>query len=150
MLQFHFTFYILNSTFFLSHRPAQIAGVIRNTVALFAVQIPPNVAKVVSIVDVKLSPDFSYADIFVSAMEGVDKAIKNLASRKGEIKKSLSSKLSVYKLPVLRFQRDIEGERGTQLDVLLDRLAKEEKDKTTPRMPTPPAPSKRKKRPSRS
>jgi ribosome-binding factor A len=127
-----------------SHRPAQIAGVIRSTVAEFALQIPPNVANVVSIVDVKMSPDFSYADVFISAMDGVDAAVKNLASRQGEIKKNLSTKLRVFKLPILRFQRDIEGERGTRLDALLEKLERESAEKGT--RTAPPAKKPRKKR----
>lgn len=106
----------------MSHRSEQLAGIIRSIVATFALRIPPMKAKVVSVVDVRLSPDYSYADIYLSAVDGVDRAVTELLSMKGEIRKKMSQEIRIHKLPVLRFHRDEVGERGNRIDELLEKL----------------------------
>lgn len=108
----------------MSHRPEQLAGIIRSIVASFALRISPMKAKVVSVVDVTLSSDYSYADIYVSAIDGVDRAIEALIEMKGEIRKKMSQEIRIHKLPVLRFYKDEVGERGNRIDELLSRLQK--------------------------
>ncbi len=106
----------------MSHRNAQLSGIIRSVVAKHALKIQPQMAKIVSVVDVKLSKDLSYADIFISAVEGVDRAIEHLFRHKGEIRKELSATIRVHKLPVLRFHKDELGEQGNRIDDLLQRI----------------------------
>lgn len=106
----------------MSHRPQQLAGIIRSIVATFALRIPPMKAKVVSVVDVQLSSDYSYADIYLSAVDGVERAIESLISMKGEIRKKMSSEIHIHKLPILRFHKDELGERGNRIDELLRRI----------------------------
>ncbi len=119
-------------TFSVSHRNAQIAGIIRSTVARYALKIQPQAAKVVSIVEVKLSKDFSYADISVNAIEGMDNAIKFLLAHKGELRKELAEQLRLHKIPVLRFHRDELGEQGTRIDNLLTKLDEEREARQAP------------------
>ncbi len=106
----------------MSHRNAQLSGIIRSIVATQALKIQPQTAKVVSVVDVKLSKDLSYADIFISAVEGVDAAIQFLFRHKGEIRKHLLATIRVHKIPILRFHKDVAGERGNRIEELLRAL----------------------------
>lgn len=117
----------------MSHRPEQLAGIIRSIVATFALRIPPVKAKVVSVVDVKLSSDYSYADIYLSAVEGVDRAVTELMSMKGEIRKKMSQEIRIHKLPVLRFCRDEVGERGNRIDELLATISTQKSKKQSRR-----------------
>lgn len=114
----------------MSHRNAQLSGIIRSTVATHALRIPPNLAKVVSVVDVKLSKDFSYADIFLSAVEGVEAAIKFLFQSKGLIRKELAGILRMHKIPILRFHRDTLSEQGNRIDDILSKLKEGNKSKS--------------------
>jgi ribosome-binding factor A len=106
----------------LSHRPAQLSGILRSVLALHALQIPPNTAKVVSIVQVKVSADLSYADVYLSAIEGVEPAIKFLKEKVPEIRSELASTQKLHRIPALRFHKDTTGEEGAKIDKLLSTL----------------------------
>lgn len=95
------------------------ASLIRSVVAKHALAIPPHIAHVVSITDVEVSADFSYADIYVSALQNVEAAIKFLNNNKGPIRKELSGGLRSFRLPLLRYHVDTRGERGSRIDRLL-------------------------------
>lgn len=114
------SFYILH--FVVSYRIPQIAGIIRSLVASYTVQMPPDIATVVSITAVKVSADLSYADVSLTAMDNAQAAVKFLASMKGDMRRDLAKKLRSHRVPVLRFQLDREGERATRMDRLLQSL----------------------------
>jgi ribosome-binding factor A len=116
----HSAFYILH--FSLSHRAAQIAGVIRSFVARVALSIPPAVSGLVSVADVRVSADLSYADIFVSAVDRSDAAVEFLASRKGRMRRDLAEALKTHRVPALRFHVDVEGQKASRIDRLLESL----------------------------
>jgi ribosome-binding factor A len=117
----------------------KIAGIVRTIAATYALQIPPNVASVVSITDVKVSSDLSYADIHVSALSGEQAAVKFLASRASEMRRDLSSDIQAFRSPILRFSVDVEGKRAQRLDELLEKISVK-----------PEAPAKQKKTKKRS
>ncbi len=106
----------------MAHRPAQISGMIRTLAAGYAIQIPPTTANIVSIADVKVSSDLSYADIFVSAITGAPAAVKFLASKKGAMRKTLAAQMRTHRVPILRFKVDTETARVTKLDEILESL----------------------------
>ncbi len=106
----------------MAHRVPQIAGIIRTVAATHAVRIPPDKAIAVSITDVKVSADLSYADIFVSALEHPEAAVKILTSGKGEMRKELAGRLQAHRIPMLRFHVDKEGEKASRIDRLLESL----------------------------
>jgi ribosome-binding factor A len=110
--------------FALSLRASKIASVVRSIVALRAAQIPPNLSIAVCITDVRVSSDLSYADISISAISGVEKAIKHLQSAKGEMRALIAAQLQAHRVPILRFHSDIEGQKASRLDTLLDSLGK--------------------------
>ena len=107
----------------LPHRPEKIASVIRASVAAYAQQIPPATASIVSVVEVVVSDDFSYADIALSALSGVDDAILLLRRRASSIRAELATKLRLFRVPQLRFHRDEDGERAQRVEDLLKRIA---------------------------
>ncbi len=129
---FHFplsTFHFPLSTFHfpllpLSHRPAQIAGMLRTIAARHAIEVPPNLATIVSIARVQVSGDLSYADVYVSAITGSEAAVKFLTHRKGEMRAELARHLQAHRAPLLRFHIDEEGERVTKLERVLESLKK--------------------------
>jgi ribosome-binding factor A len=103
-------------------RASAISGIVRTVVARVAVGIPPNTAMGVSITQVRLSDDLQYADVFVSAISGVEAAVKHLQSHLRDIKKELGRQLTTYTVPMLRFRTDTRGEELQKLDTLLSSL----------------------------
>lgn len=107
----------------MSHRPLQIAGIIRSVVARHALTIQPNIATMVSITDVRLSTDFSYADISVTALSGVDAAVAALRRGATEMREEVGKAVTMHKLPMLRFRKDDVIEKGEKIDQLLQTIA---------------------------
>lgn len=69
----------------------------------------PRVSKLLSIVRVEVSGDLSYAKVFVSAIEGRDKtaeSVEGLKAAAGFIRRELGARLSLRKVPELRFSGD--------------------------------------------
>lgn len=95
---------------------------IRSLVATHALAIPPNVAGLTSVVHVVVSADLSYADIFVNSLDRTEAAVKFLAGKKSQMRRSLAEALKVHRVPQLRFHIDTEGQRGERIDRILESL----------------------------
>ncbi|MBF0176630.1 MAG: 30S ribosome-binding factor RbfA [Magnetococcales bacterium] len=99
----------------------------------------PRLTGVVSISDVEVSRDLSYATVYFSilgagasaeAMEDAGAALNHAA---GFIRSRLARRLKIRQIPILRFVKDNSFEYGSQIDRLLQSLhipPVEEKDKT--------------------
>ena len=69
----------------------------------------PRISQLLSIVKVDVSGDLSVAKIYVSAIEGVEaskKSVKGLESASGYLKREISSKLKLRKMPEFKFIAD--------------------------------------------
>lgn len=99
-----------------------MASMIRKVVGRFMIEIPPNRAMGVNIVDIRISDDLRYADITVSAISGVDDAIKILKSKLHHIAKTLGRELTTFTVPLIRLHASRQGEELQRLDQLISRL----------------------------
>ncbi len=106
----------------MSHRNAQISGIVRTIVAKFTLDIPPETATGVSITEVKLSSDLQYADVYVSAITGVLEAIEHLQTKKGAIRNVIAIDVNAHSVPTMRFRADNRGEQADKLDKLIESL----------------------------
>ncbi len=69
----------------------------------------PRISKLLSIVKLDVSGDMSYATVYVSAIEGAEatkESVKALKGAAGFIRRELGSRLSLRKVPELRFIAD--------------------------------------------
>lgn len=76
----------------------------------------------VTLTGVKVSPDLSYADIYVSVMGGgedVKRSLDCLEGARSYIRSELGSRMRVKHLPEIRFHHDTSAERGARIDSLL-------------------------------
>lgn len=83
----------------------------------------------VTITEVKMSPDLSYATAYVSifgddekAAEGVMQALEESA---WSLRKELGGRLTIRHTPDLRFQRDTSAAYGQKIETLLKDIRKE-------------------------
>ncbi len=60
----------------------------------------------ITVTDVKISPDLSYLDIYVSSLREHDSLCKNLAENAHEIQRMLWKKIDFIKVPKIRFRYD--------------------------------------------
>ena len=81
----------------------------RELTAIFRDVKDPRVSKLLSVVKLEVTGDLSYATAYVSAIEGAEKTAESVAGLKaasGFIRHELGARLSLRKVPELRFQGD--------------------------------------------
>lgn len=92
----------------------------------------PRVSKLLSIVKLNLSGDMSYADIYVSAIEGkeaTEQSVKALnKSAAGFLRTQLGSRLKLRKVPQLRFIADESIEISAHISGIINSFNSSEKE----------------------
>ena len=89
----------------------------------------PRVSKLLSIVKLKVSGDLSYATVYVSAIEGSEatrESVKGLKSAAGYLRRELGRRLSLRKVPELRFVADDSIEKSTQISKIINSFDKKD------------------------
>jgi ribosome-binding factor A len=79
------------------------------------------------ITDVKIDRELAYADIFVSAVEGVERSadvLAGLESASGFMRRTLASRVELRALPHLRFHWDMTPENADRIEKILAELRK--------------------------
>lgn len=85
----------------------------------------PRVSEMISVVKVDVSNDLSYAKVYISDLQGIERAkesVKGLKAASGFIRKRLSSSLHLRKTPELKFIADDSIEKGFDLFDKLNKL----------------------------
>jgi ribosome-binding factor A len=89
----------------------------------------PRVSKLLSIVKLDVSGDMSYAKVYVSAIEGKEKteeSVKALKNAAGYIRRELGARLSLRKVPELRFVADNSIEISANISRIVNNFDKKE------------------------
>lgn len=97
----------------------------RELTAIFRELKDPRVGGLISIVRVELSSDLSYCTVYISAMEGLERAkeaLKGLRSASGFIRHELGARLSLRKIPELTFRATDSIEYGAHISRLINDL----------------------------
>jgi ribosome-binding factor A len=80
----------------------------------------------VTITDVHVTGDLSQATIYYSILSDLasdaEKAQKGLDKASGLIRKELGSRMSLYKVPELFFERDASVQEGNKIDALIRKM----------------------------
>lgn len=91
----------------------------REIISLMRELKDPRVAgKMLTVVNVTVSNDLSYAKVYISAMDGIEtakKACKGLDSAQGYIRRALGNNLHLRKAPQLTFVADDSIEKGMEI-----------------------------------
>lgn len=85
----------------------------------------PRISSLLSIVKINVSGDLSYATVYVSAIEGSEataQSVKGLKSAAGYLRRELGSRLSLRKVPELRFVADDSIERSAHISCIINSL----------------------------
>lgn len=84
----------------------------------------------VNVTDVEVDRELSFADIYVSALEGEsrkDEILDGLGSAVGYIRGQLAKAIQLRSFPVIRFHWDSTPERGDRIDRILHSLPESER-----------------------
>lgn len=85
----------------------------------------PRVSKMLSIVKVDVSNDLSYAAVYVSAIEGYAETVSSVKALKGAagfIRRELGARMSLRKVPELRFIADDSIEQSANISQIIQSL----------------------------
>lgn len=83
--------------------------------------------KQIYVTDVKIDRELAYADIYVSAVEGVSRSadvLAGLESASGFIRRTLASRVELRTFPRLRFHWDMTPENADHIEQVLAELRK--------------------------
>ena len=108
-------------------RPEKVAHLMRREVAEILQRRlrDPRVSAMVSVTDVEVTQDLSFARVFVSIMGSPEEraaTLQALAHAAGFVRHELSPRLGLREVPEIRFVHDESLERGARVEELLKRL----------------------------
>jgi ribosome-binding factor A len=112
-------------------RPERVAHLMRREIAeiLDRRLRDPRLGAMVSVTDVEVTQDLSFARVFVTTLEaGADRErlLEALKSAAGWVRHELRPRLGLREVPELRFLLDESLERGARVDEILRRLERGE------------------------
>jgi len=84
----------------------------------------------VTVMDVEVTADLSYATVYVTPGEGEEggDVLAGLTAASGFLRRRLGESIQLRHIPELRFREDTSIERGFRMDSLLRQLAEERGD----------------------
>ncbi len=87
--------------------------------------------KMLTVVNVDVSSDASFAKVYVSALEGIETAktaVKGLTNATGYIRREVGQRLHLRKTPELKFIADDSIEKGLKIAGILNNIVKDDGD----------------------
>lgn len=86
----------------------------------------------ITITEVKVDRELSYAEIYVSAIEGSIRSkeiLEGLERATGFIRKTLSERIELRSFPRLRFHWDLTPEKADRIEQLIMEIKKEDEER---------------------
>lgn len=113
------------------HRHERVAEEIRHEVSILLTGElkDPRIAGLVTVTEVRVSPDLKQARIFVSVMgteEEQESTLKGLNAASGYVRRELTERIGLRRGPELHWILDTSGEYGARIENLLRQMKKEE------------------------
>lgn len=119
-----------------SHKMGRITeDILRELTAILRKVKDPRVQGLISIVRVDVTNDLSFCTVYISAMEGMDRAkeaVKGLRSASGFIRHELAERLPLRKVPQLLFRPTDSIEHGANIERILNSLEGERHGESNP------------------
>lgn len=91
----------------------------------------PRISSLLTIIKVDLSNDYSHCKVYISSMEGMEKAkeaVKGLNSGAGFIRREINSRLKMRRTPEFKFIPDDSTEYSADIARILNELEESDED----------------------
>lgn len=113
-------------------RPERVANLMKREIAdILANELrDPRLGAMVSVTDVEVTPDLSFARVYVSVLTNDparDRTLDGLTRAAGFVRRALAPRLGLREVPELRFLLDDSLEKGARVDELLRKIERGEK-----------------------
>ncbi|MDX1460414.1 MAG: 30S ribosome-binding factor RbfA [Xanthomonadales bacterium] len=115
------------------NRSERVAGQLRRELArLIQMEVKDPDLGLISVSDVEVSRDLSYATVFVTAYDesAAPRSIEALKRAGGYLRKRLGQELRIRSVPELRFRHDDSVERGQHMDRLIEQAVRSDRGPT--------------------
>ena len=116
-----------------SHKLGRVTEDVRRELTAILRELKdPRVRGLISIVRVELSSDLSYCTVYISAMEGMERAgeaVEGLKSATGFVRHELGTRLRLRKVPELTFRATDSIEYSANISRILNDLKEERHDR---------------------
>lgn len=118
-------------------RPEKVAQLMRREVAdiLERKMRDPRISTTVTVTDVEITQDLSFARIYVTVLgdESIRKSVLDaLQHAAGFVRHELGDRLDLREVPEIRFQYDTSLDQGARVDELLRKIERGEKPEDEP------------------
>ena len=103
----------------------------REMSALFREIKDPRVSTMLSVVRCEVSGDLSHCKVYVSAIEGFETTVNSVKALKGAagyLRRELGQRLSLRKVPELRFVADDSIEQSANISKIIESFKEEERN----------------------
>jgi ribosome-binding factor A len=112
-------------------RPERVAQLMKREIAgIVARELrDPRLSSMVSVTDVEVTQDLSFARVYVSVLEGGmdrEQALQALGHAAGYVRRQLAPRLGLREVPEVRFLLDTSIERGARVEEILRKLERGE------------------------
>jgi ribosome-binding factor A len=112
-------------------RPERVANLMKREIAdILANELrDPRLGAMVSVTDVEVTSDLSFARVYVSVLATDperDRTLDGLARAAGYVRRALAPRLGLREVPELRFLLDDSLAKGARVDELLRRIERGE------------------------
>lgn len=112
-------------------RPERVAGLMKREIAgILAHELDdPRLSSLVSVTDVEVTHDLSFARVYVSVLASEaerEREIATLQRAAGFVRHQLAPRLGLREVPELRFVHDGSIERGARVEEILRRIERGE------------------------
>lgn len=109
----------------MNNRMPQVNELVKQYLSILILQHIPG--KIISVTEVSVSKDLSYAKVWVSATEDVDAVVAQCQSNAALFQRELAGKLTLRRVPKLHFVADKSGESVDKIEGLLKKIKDNEK-----------------------
>ena len=106
------------------------SSISRNISDIILFELKNSVFKLVSVNQVSVSNDNSFAKIYVSHLDArkIDEAVEELNAKIGLIRSLLAKKMDIYKVPELLFIKDDTYDKGEKIEAIIRDLNIKDED----------------------
>lgn len=112
-------------------RPERVAQLMKREIAAILAREmrDPRLSTMVSVTDVEVTHDLSFARVYVSVLEGGmdrEQALQALVHAAGFVRHQLAPRMGLREVPELRFLLDTSIERGARVEEILRKIERGE------------------------
>ncbi len=115
-------------------RSQRVAEQIRRELAeLIRLEVKDPRVGFITLTDVEITPDYAHAKVFFTSMkgeEGLDEILAGLRRASGFLRRELGRRVRIHTTPELHFHYDRSVEEGSRLSQLIDRVVREDEERT--------------------